>query len=127
MPACELHHPDGTAGPCLPTFAVSDSNAVNGQGVNGLIIFTRGAVTQLSDDEFALLAGHEIAHWYLGHTEASPEAELAADRLGAQLACRAGYDPAKGITLFRHLHQSRVHPPREERQAAVLAVRCVRG
>ena len=123
-PACRVYHPDGREGPCLPTFSVTGSNAVNGRRLAGHITFTQGAVTRLTDDEFALLAGHEIAHWYLGHTSTDREAELAADRLGAELACQAGYDPARGITLFRFLNQSRVHPPRAEREAAVLAVPC---
>lgn len=56
--------------------------------------FTRGATTRLTADEFALLAGHEIAHWYLGHTGEGDaatrrEAELAAHCLGASPACPA--------------------------------------
>lgn len=123
-PACRLYHPDRREEPCLPTFSVTEGKAVNGQGLAGHIIFTRGAITRLTDDEFALLAGHELAHWYLGHTRTDRAAELAADRLGAKLACRAGHDPASGITLFRFLKQSRVHPPRAQRVAAVLAVPC---
>ena len=42
------------------------------------ITFTRGATERLTEDEFALLAGHEIAHWYLGHRGSSVAAELAA-------------------------------------------------
>ena len=50
--------------------------------------------------------------------------ELAADRMGAELACRAGFDPAAGASLFRHLRPSRVHPKAGVRRAAVLAVGC---
>lgn len=52
------------------------------------------------------------------------EAELAADRLGARLACQAGYDVAKGAAVYRFMSKSRAHPEREVRRAAVLAVGC---
>lgn len=50
--------------------------------------------------------------------------ELAADRLGAQLACQAGFDPAAGLGLFAYLHQGSDHPPLPARIAAVLAAGC---
>ncbi len=53
-----------------------------------------------------------------------PANELAADRMGAELACRAGFDPAAGASLFRHLRPSRVHPKAGVRRAAVLAAGC---
>lgn len=89
LPECRMYHADGSEGPCLPIFTVTRGKAVNSRSLAGQIAFTHGATTRLSDDEFALLAGHEIAHWYLGHRGSSLEAELAADRLGALLACRA--------------------------------------
>jgi hypothetical protein len=51
-------------------------------------------------------------------------AEVAANRLGAQLACQAGYDVVKGAEVFRFLSKSPVYPEREVRRAAVLAVGC---
>lgn len=128
-PLCRITHADGSEGPCLPSFALSASGRINGHSRAGQITFTRGATTRLTADEFALLAGHEIAHWYLGHTgegdaASRRAAELAADRLGAQLACQAGYDVAKGTNVFRFLSKSRVHPEREVRRAVVLWVGC---
>ena len=119
-----MYHADGREGPCLPRFAVTPSGQINGRSRAGHITFTRGATTRLTADEFALLAGHEIAHWYLGHTKSSHEAELAADRLGAQLACQAGYDVAKGANVYRFLGKSRAHPDRVVRRATVLAAGC---
>lgn len=78
----------------------------------------------ITPDEFALLAGHEIAHWYLGHGRSTVAGELAADRLGAQLACRAGFDPEAGLGLFAYLHQGSDHPPRQARVATVMAAGC---
>ena len=124
FPDCRSYHPNGEEGPCLPSFAVKPGRQVNGRSLAGHIVFTQGATTRLNADEFALLAGHEIAHWYLDHTSSTREAELAADRLGARLACRAGFDVAKGAGLFRFLVPSRAHPVPQERREAVLAVGC---
>jgi hypothetical protein len=123
-PACQSYHPDGTESGCLPVFAVGRGGGVNGWNLAGRITFSTAATIRLNNDEFALLAGHEIAHYYLGHKGSTKAAELAADRLGAELACKAGFDPLSGITLFRHLRPSKVHPTSSERSAAVLKVGC---
>jgi hypothetical protein len=124
MPTCQSYRPDGTEGPCMPVFAVRRGNGINGWSLAGRITFSSAATIRLNRDEFALLAGHEIAHYYLGHKGSTPTAELAADRLGAELACSAGFDSISGATLFRHLRPSKAHPPSDERRATVLAVRC---
>ncbi len=124
LPECRMYHADGSEGPCLPIFTVTRGKAVNSRSLAGQIAFTHGATTRLSDDEFALLAGHEIAHWYLGHRGSSLEAELAADRLGALLACRAGYDLTRAVSIFRFVGRGRDHPAPALRRAAVLAVDC---
>ncbi|MFM5916466.1 MAG: M48 family metalloprotease [Novosphingobium sp.] len=124
LPQCTSYLADGTAQPCLPSFSIRQSRQINGWSEHGRIAFSRAALERLTPDEFALLAGHEIAHWYLGHKGSNPADELAADRLGAKLACEAGYDPAKGAGLFRYLGQGTDHPPRKARVAAVLAVPC---
>lgn len=126
LPACTSYWPDGTITPCLPHFAAKGGGSVNGHSLNGSILFTRGALRRLTADEFALLAGHEIAHFYLGHNGSTHANELAADRLGAELACRAGYDAAAGASLYRFLRTDRNHPPAAQRVAAVLAVHCAR-
>ena len=124
LPQCTSYRPDGSSGPCLPTFALIAGGGVNGRSARGAITFTRGAATRLTRDEFALLAGHEIAHWYLGHSKSSREAELAADALGAKLACAAGFDPAAGLGLFGYLLADGAHPAAGERRAVVLAAAC---
>lgn len=126
LPACRMYYPDGSEGPCLPTFTVARGRAVNSTSLAGHITITQGALDRLTPDEFALLAGHEIAHWYLGHRGSSIEAELAADRLGAELACRAGYDMTKAAAIYRFVGQGHSHPPRALRRAAVLSVGCTR-
>lgn len=123
-PECTSYQPDGAVGPCLPTFELGSGSRINGSSAGPLIVFTRAATEKLTRDEFALLAGHEIAHYYLGHGEGNPADELAADRLGAQIACQAGYVPAAGISLFRFFAAGQTHPHRAQRRAAVLSVRC---
>ena len=124
LPHCTAYRSDGTASPCLPQFALRNGKQVNGWNSRGQIAFTVGATRHLSRDEFALLAGHEIAHWYLGHTQSSRANELAADQLGAELACRAGFDPAAGSGLYGHLFSDRRHPAENVRREAVLQVAC---
>lgn len=127
LPKCQSFHPDGTASSCLPVFTVRRGGGINGSSLAGHITFTSAATVRLNEDEFALLAGHEIAHYYLGHDGKALANELAADRFGAELACKAGYDPVAGASLFRHLRPSKVHPDRNARRAAVLSVGCVRA
>jgi hypothetical protein len=124
LPNCQSFRSDGTIGGCLPTFSVRRGGGINGSSLAGKIAFTTGAMARLSEDEFALLAGHEVAHYYLGHRNKALKNEIAADRLGAELACKAGFDPVAGSTLFRHLRSSRVHPSSDARRVAVLAVGC---
>lgn len=123
-PNCIRHRPDGTSGPCLPRFAMQPGRSINGWSGSGTITFSAGAVSRLDADSFALLAGHEIAHWYLGHAESTPATELAADRLGATLACRAGYDVARGLALLRYLRRGRDHPDRIARITAARQGQC---
>ncbi len=126
-PECTSYGTDGSVGPCLPWFRVGAGVHVNARSLGGKITFTQGATAQLTRDEFALLAGHEIAHFYLNHGASNPAVELAADRLGARLACAAGYDPVAGASLFQFLSAGSDHPHRAERRAAVLAVGCDRA
>jgi Peptidase family M48 len=121
---CTSHFPDGTNRPCMPRFAVRPGNWVNAKQKAGTIEFTVGAINRLTDDEFALLVGHELAHWYLGHKASTSTNELAADRLGATLVCHAGFNPHAGVTLFRFLSAGTTHPGRGLRQSVVLQVDC---
>ena len=124
LPQCISYRANGSASPCLPQFTLRKGNQVNGWSLRGNIVFTVGATKYLSRDEFALLAGHEIAHWYLGHTQSSRANEIAADQLGAELACRAGFDPVAGSGLYGHLTSDRKHPAQKARVALVLSVGC---
>ncbi|MFM5953625.1 MAG: hypothetical protein ACKOPE_04895 [Novosphingobium sp.] len=126
-PHCTATAPDGTSGPCLPVFTLSSGGGVNARTLGDSIRITRGAARKLSPQEFALLAAHEVAHSWLGHDRSTHANELAADRLGAELACRAGFDPLAGLSLYRHLRSGKTHPPGEQRRATIAAVPCPRS
>ncbi|WP_308684322.1 M48 family metallopeptidase [Brevundimonas sp.] len=91
-----------------------------------LFISTALAGFSESDDELAVILGHELAHHVLGHrpwnaaggaarrnndgawrTEGgSGGAEQQADRVGLYLAARAGYDPAVAAPFWRRFGES---------------------
>lgn len=80
----------------------------------GSVFVTSGLVQYVSsDDELALLLGHELAHIVLGHVDARGrrglsrkarlERERAADRFGLYLMARAGYDVSQASGFWRRL------------------------
>ena len=123
----------------------------------GKIMFYSGLINKLhlSDDEIAIVMGHEISHALREHsreqisqaiaaqaviglgsallglgqsstdlasagyknfiaTKFSREDESEADRMGLELAARAGYDPRAGVTLWQKMMQASQgggHPP----------------
>ncbi len=126
---------------------VISSNTLNAFCMpGGKIMFYSGLITKLhlTDDEIAVVMGHEIAHALREHsreqvsqaiaaqtaidvgtallglgqeasnaaavsyenfiaTKFSRTAESEADRIGLELAARAGYDPRAGVTLWRKM------------------------
>lgn len=91
-----------------------------------LFISTALAGFAQSDDELAVILGHELAHHVLGHRPWSETggaarranegvwqaeggrggAEQQADRVGLYLAARAGYDPAVAAPFWRRFGES---------------------
>ena len=54
-----------------------------------------------SDDELAVVIGHELAHRILGGGHASyPKKEVRADEIGLYLVARAGFDEAVAPTFW---------------------------
>lgn len=84
-----------------------------------------------SDDDLAIILGHEMAHVVLGHDPKPGRRSIvraqeeAADRLGLRLAWAAGYDIAAAIPVWRRLaarsgpHLFSDHPGREAREEIV--------
>lgn len=101
-----------------PMLTLSNSSEVNAQcgfmsiSINkGMLAFVR------NDDELALVLGHELAHFNLGHTSSTPMNELAADSLGAKYEDRAGFNHCKGVMVLYRFHSagSDTHPASDYR------------
>jgi beta-barrel assembly-enhancing protease len=85
-----------------------------------------------SDDELAVIVGHELAHNILRHRALktpSKQAEYAADRMGVWLMARAGYDVDAVIPFWTRFEKRTnagifadgTHPSSKKRLAAVAA------
>ncbi len=83
------------------------------------------AVGILADNHVAALGGAALAAVYAINRPNSRAAEREADRIGIELAARAGYDPAAAATLWRKMGQEggptppqwmSTHPDPENRQ-----------
>ena len=85
-----------------------------------------GALAQLGGgDEAAVRRAGELGG-FVGARRYSKAFELEADRLGALIAARAGFDPVRGSAFFARLPDPGdrflgTHPPNADRQAAVRA------
>jgi hypothetical protein len=53
-----------------------------------------------SHNTWAFIIGHELSHALLNHQASGPNAEQQADGYGAELAAKAGYDPADYIAFM---------------------------
>ena len=109
---------------CAYVFQVDPSTELNARA-DGKRVFvaTAMAVFAETDDDLAVILGHEMAHNVLEHREFFDErgvarsilgnygnspwelvqAEREADRVGLYLMARAGYDPARGPVFMRAL------------------------
>jgi len=107
------------------------SEDVNAATDGNAVAMTTGLYGLLrSDDEIAVILGHELAHILLGHTKMGPAEdparEIAADRTGLELAARAGFDIDAAPALWKKLNSLQVaagmsatHPTGPAREAAI--------
>ncbi len=79
----------------------SDNNA--GQDGSNLFIYTGLLKDVRNDSEMALVLGHELSHYTLGHWTSNYSNEYAADKLGAQYIHSAGYSICKGAQFLKRL------------------------
>jgi hypothetical protein len=103
---------------CLGRVRLARSSQTNAFANNGYVIMTTAMLDFLrSDDELALVLGHEFAHNILRHPDVRDEdgilaglgikasamwrREEAADRLGLRLAAAAGYDLDTAIPFWK--------------------------
>ena len=80
------------------------------------VVIFRGLLDIMAtDDEIALVLGHETAHGMLGHLQMLRDdssnddisvLEANADKMGAFYMIRAGYDICKGRELFKYWHET---------------------
>lgn len=87
----------------LPVLVYHDDiNAFADRNWREMIVFTGLLRFVKSDDELALVIGHELSHIIL-ETGGFRETEADADYLGAYLAARAGYDISNAVGMWRRV------------------------
>lgn len=111
----EVVKASGQSGLLPSTLTIKNSGTVNAYTtIYGVTIY-RGLLVQLNKDELALILGHEVAHFLLGHVFLPAETqtkenirveEMQADKFGAFLAMRAGYNVCKGREFFTMMNSS---------------------
>jgi hypothetical protein len=85
----------------LPVLVYHDAiNAFASRNWQEMGVFTGLLRFLKSDDELALVIGHELSHVIL-ETGGFRETEADADYLGAYLAARAGYDISNAVSMWR--------------------------
>ena len=78
---------------CFAAATVLGADYANAFMSGGRVVMTTGMLRFAeSDDEIALILGHEIAHSILSHPSSRPLFEADADYMGCYLAARAGFD-----------------------------------
>ena len=96
----------------VPGIRVVDSPIINAYCTqNGITLFTGLLNKMQNEDEIALIIGHEMSHYLLGHVfRTGPDTvsgirimEMQADKYGAILMMRAGYDICKGRVFMRDM------------------------
>ena len=95
---------------CPLRIRLVQSNTLGASSRDGIVLIsTRMLDFVRSDDELALVIGHELAHVVLHHDERLEKAsrgraaEVDADRLGLRLAWAAGYDPSVALAFWPRL------------------------
>lgn len=105
------------------TFTVREDSVANAFALPGGHIYINTGLISLtqSDDEIAIVLGHEVSHTDLRHT--SPNLirsvlsmgyasyqEFDADEAGVLLAARAGFNPRAAISLFQRMQAQQPAP-----------------
>jgi predicted Zn-dependent protease len=93
----------------MPQMAIDESTQVNAYTTSSGIVVFRGLLNRVNKDELALVLAHEAAHFLLGHVfltytptkDQIRVEEMQADKYGAFLALRAGYDVCEGRKFFK--------------------------
>lgn len=103
----------GQGGGIPQTLNISNLNIINAYTTTEGITIYRGLLNMMTKDELALVLGHEVSHFVLGHVFLPPATqtkdnirieEMQADKYGAVLAIRAGYNVCDGRAFFKMLN-----------------------
>lgn len=103
----------GQSGSIPQTLHISNLDIINAYTTTEGITIYRSLLNMMTKDELALVLGHEVAHFVLGHVFLPEETqtkdairieEMQADKYGAVLAIRAGYNVCEGRDFFRMLN-----------------------
>ncbi len=104
----------GQGGAVPSTLRIDPAGVINAYTTSDGITVYRGLLNIMTKDELALVLGHEVAHFVLGHVFLPIEnqtkdniriEEMQADKYGAFLAQRAGYSVCQGREFFRMLNR----------------------
>ncbi len=123
---------------CRPAVGFENGRGLNAHARAGRITVSRALVDLASDDQLALVIGHELAHLLLGHAGGGESAislgggsvrdeERQADHVGLYLVARAGFRPREAVDLWRRVAMTdprltaagTVHPGLAERYRAL--------
>lgn len=107
-----------------PFLRISSDKSVNAHNLYWKIEICQGAIDAYSEDEMALLLGHELAHlnwrdvFNIGNDW---EREYKADRVGAKYMQKAGYSLSRALSKFDKMKQvtSASHPHPHDRRKAL--------
>lgn len=104
-----------------PKLLFSPDPSMNAMGNGKDITLFQGMLNNTNKDELAWDLGHELAHILLGHRASTHANEYAADKLGWELAKKAGYNMCRGKKIFYKLYQgtSESHPTAKSRLKAL--------
>lgn len=96
----------GSGQAVYPQLIIVKSNVINAYTDGSTIVIFTGLIEKMnSKDEVAVVLGHELAHVLLNHVgdDNVPTVikEAQADKYGAFLALRAGYDVCQGRVIFK--------------------------
>lgn len=106
-----------------PGLVYSNDPSVNASSGGFRITLNQGMLSYVggNKDQMALVLGHEIGHYKLGHRMSTPKNEYASDKYGARLMHNAGYNVCRGATLFKRLGggDTKTHPAGYKRAKAL--------
>ena len=95
-----------------PLLVFSSDQNINAYSSSDSVIVTQGMLNITNNAELALVIGHELGHIAHGDPYSSKSAEYAADKYGAQLISKAGYNVCYAARLFIKLGypEGKTHP-----------------